>query len=628
MSVYSELRAKANEAWQAVEAPPRPRIAVGITTCSRAQGADETLAAIRRELAKRNLKADVVVTGCWGLCYAEPMVEIAKPSGQRVLYQQVTADRVPQLIDEALDGEGVCALLALAAIGLTPVQGLPSFEALHIITLQTRRLMANCGVIEPESIDQYIGRGGYEGLAQALTMPSEGVIKEVTDAGLWGRGGAAFPTGRKWEFLRGSKSEPKYMICNADEGDPGSFVNRTLMESDPHVIIEGMAIGGYACGASHGYIYIREEYPLCAERMRAAIGQARERGLLGPDILGSGLSFDLEVVRGAGSYVCGEETGLIASIEDRRGMPKIRPPFPAQAGVFAKPTNVNNVETYANVPLIMRHGSPWYATVGTEKNKGTKMFSLSGHVQRVAVLEVPFGMALRRLIDACGGLPEGRTLKAIQPGGPLGGIINAEHVDISLEPEPFREQGALLGSGGLVILDDTSCVIDMCLYFEWFAEDESCGRCTTCHGGTQRMVEILRRIANGAGRSSDKEMLRLLGDTLRWSNCAHGTAAPTVVLNMLDAFPEEYQAHVEGKRCPARVCRGLVRYEIAGDSPNLPEAAAICPTSAIVEAGGGYSIDQGLCIKCDACRELAPEAVRVVDALAPTAVAVSEQLPP
>jgi NADH:ubiquinone oxidoreductase subunit F (NADH-binding) len=502
------------------------------------------------------------------------------------------------------------------------VQGLASIESLNIMALQTRRLMANCGVIEPESIDQYIGRGGYEGLARALATPAEGVIKEVTDAGLWGRGGAAFPTGRKWDFLRGAKNQPKYMVCNADEGDPGSFVNRTLMEGDPHLIIEGIAIGGYACGASRGYIYLREEYPLCAERMNTAIRQARERGLLGPDILGSGFAFDIEVVRGAGSYVCGEETGLIASIEDRRGMPKIRPPFPAQAGVFAKPTNVNNVETYANAPLIMRHGAPWYAAMGTEKNKGTKMFSLSGHIQRVAVLEVPFGTPLRRLIDACGGLLEGRTLKAIQPGGPLGGIINAQHVDIPLEPEPFREQGALLGSGGLVIFDDTACVIDMCLYFEWFAEDESCGRCTTCHGGTQRMVEILRRIANGGGRSSDKEMLRLLGDTMRWSNCAHGTAAPTVVLNMLGAFPEEYQAHVESKHCPARVCRGLIRYEITGTSPKLPDAAAICPTAAIVENNGRYAIDQGLCIKCDACRELAPDAVQVVDALAPATVSV------
>src|SRR4030042_703991 len=426
MSVYSELRAKANEVWQTVETPSRPRIAVGITTCSRAQGAEETLAAIRREVAQRNLTVDVVVTGCWGLCYAEPMLEIAKPSGQRVLYQHVTADRVPQLIDEALDGEGVCDALALAAVGLTPAHGVPSFESLHMITLQTRRLMANCGVIEPESIDQYIGRGGYEGLAQAVATSAEGVIKEVTDAGLWGRGGAAFPTGRKWDFLRGAKGEPKYMICNADGGAPGSFFNRTLMESDPHCIIEGMAIGGYACGASYGYIYIREEYPLCAERMNTAIGQARERGVLGPDVLGTGFSFDMEVVRGAGSYVCGEGTGLLAPIEGRRGMPKIRPPFPAQAGVLAKPPNVNKVETYANVPLIIHHGAPWYTEMGTEKNKGTKMFSLSGHIQRVAVLEVPFAGPLRRLIDACGGLPEGRTLKAIQPGGPLGGLTTAD----------------------------------------------------------------------------------------------------------------------------------------------------------------------------------------------------------
>ncbi len=623
MTAYSDLRAKANEVWQAAETPARPRIAVGITTCSRARGADETLAAIRRELGQRKLAADVVVTGCWGLCYAEPMLEIAKPSGQRVLYQNVTADRVPQLIAEGLAGESACRDLALASLGPVSVDGLPTFESLDVVALQTRRLMANCGVIEPENIDQYIARGGYEGLAKALTTSPEAAIKEVTDSGLWGRGGAAFPTGRKWEFLAGAKAQPKYMVCNADEGDPGSFVNRTLMESDPHCIIEGMIIGAYACEASNGYIYIREEYPLCAERMETAVRQARERGLLGPDVLGSGLTCDIEVVRGAGSYVCGEETGLIASVEDRRGMPKIRPPFPAQAGVFAKPTNVNNVETYANVPLILRHGASWYAAMGTEKNKGTKMFSLSGHIQRVAVLEVPFGTPLNRLIDACGGLPEGRTLKAIQPGGPLGGIISAAHADIALEPEPFRELGALLGSGGLIIFDDTACIIDMCQYFEWFAEDESCGRCTTCHGGTQRMVEVVRRIANGGGRSSDKDILRLLGDTMRWSNCAHGTAAPTVVLNMLAAFPEEYEEHVERKRCPAHVCRGLIRYEITGPSPKLPEAAAICPTAAIVPAAGpaGYVIDQALCIRCDACREIAPEAIQVLDALAQPAEA-------
>jgi NADH:ubiquinone oxidoreductase subunit F (NADH-binding)/(2Fe-2S) ferredoxin len=619
MTAYQELHQKAEGAWRAVESPSRPRVAVGVTTCSRAVGADETLEAIRQEVSRRGLEADVAVAGCWGLCYAEPLVEIAKPNGSRILYQRVTAERVPQLVEEALAStDGVCQEMALASLSPEPVDGLPILSSLDFMAAQeVRPLMANCGVIEPEAIDHYIARGGYAGLAKALGMSEEEVMWEVSDAGagLWGRGGAAFPTARKWEFLRDAKGEPKYMIGNADEGDPGSFVNRTLMESDPHSIVEGMIIGAYATGASYGYIYIREEYPLCAERMELALRQARERGLLGQNILGNGFSYDMEIVRGAGSYVCGEETGLIASVEDSRGMPKIRPPFPAQAGVFAKPTNVNNVETYANVPLILRHGAIWYASLGTEENKGTKMFSLSGHVQRLGVLEVPFGTPLRRLVyEAGGGPPEGRSLKAIQPGGPLGGILHANDVDLPLEPGPFREKGALLGSGGLVLFDDSACIVDMCLYFEWFAEDESCGRCTTCRAGTQRMVEILRRIADGGGRPSDIGLLRLLADAMRYANCAHGQAAPTAVMNSIEAFLDEFQEHIEGKRCPAKVCRGLIRYEIVGESLSLPEAAAICPTAAILRQYGGYTIDQGLCIKCDACRELAPEAVRVVDA--------------
>jgi NADH:ubiquinone oxidoreductase subunit F (NADH-binding)/(2Fe-2S) ferredoxin len=619
MSTYRELRQQAEKAWRAVESPSRPRIAVEVTTCSRAVGADDTLEAIRRELSRRRLEADVAVTGCRGLCYAEPLVEVAKPNGSRILYQKVTAERVPQLVEEAVaSADGVCRELALATLSSQPMDGVPPLSSLHFMAVQEeRRLMANSGVIEPENIDHYIARGGYEGLSKALNMPQEEVLWEVSDAGagLWGRGGAAFPTARKWGFLRDAKGEPKYMICNADEGDPGSFVNRILMESDPHLIVEGIIIAAYGTGANYGYIYIREEYPLCAERMELALRQARERGLLGENILGSGFSYDMEIVRGAGSYVCGEETGLIASVEDARGMPKIRPPFPAQSGVFAKPTNVNNVETYANVPLILRHGATWYASVGTDKNTGTKMFSLSGHVQRVGVLEVPFGTPVRRLAyDAGGGPPEGRSLKAIQPGGPLGGILHAREVDLPLEPEPFREKGVLLGSGGLVFIDDSACVIDLCLYFEWFAEDESCARCTTCRGGTQRMVEILRRISNGGGRPSDLGLLRMLGDAMRYSNCAHGQAAPTAVMNTIETFLDEYMEHIEHKRCPAKVCRGLIRYEIVGKSYNLAEAAAICPTAAIVQKDGDYVIDQGLCIKCDACREVAPAAVQVVDA--------------
>jgi NADH-quinone oxidoreductase subunit F len=635
MPAYEELRAQAEESWRPFAEPQRPLIKVGLTTCSRAAGAQETLDAVRGELAGRGLEADVMVTGCWGLCYAEPIVEVARPGRPAVLYGRVTADQVPQLIEQAVAADGIASDLAVAVLAEEPLddlpadwRGVPPLGSLEFFRLQVRRLMGNCGVIDPEEIDHYIAHGGYEGLAKALSMTDEQVIGEVSESGLWGRGGAGFPTGRKWDFLRTAQNTPKYMICNADEGDPGSFVNRNLMESNPHLIIEGMIIGGHATGASRGFIYIREEYPLPAERMEKAIEQARQRGLLGDNVLGFGSAFDVEVVRGAGSYVCGEETGLISSVEDSRGMPKLRPPFPAQAGVFGKPSNVNNVESFASVPLILRHGAQWYASMGTEKNKGTKMFSPSGQVQRVGILEVPFGTPLSDVVmGAAGGPTEGRVLKAVQPGGPLSGIVPASDIDIGLEPDPFRERGMLMGSGGLVALDDSNCIVDLAIYFEWFAEDESCGRCTTCFAGTRRLLEILRRIAAGRGRSSDPEIMRLLADTMRYANCAHGQAAPTAIMSMFRFFEDELNEHLHNRRCPARVCRELVRYEVIHHSDELPLAEAICPTQAVVRqngdegesASGGarYRIDQGKCVKCDACREQAPYAIAVVDAFGP-----------
>ncbi len=618
MPTYEELRSQVEESWRRLVEPQRPLIKVGLTTCSRAAGAEQTLDTIRKEVADRNLEADVMVTGCWGLCYAEPIVEVARPGKPAVLYGRVTADKVPQLIEQAVAADGIASELALAVLAEEPLDGVQPLGSLEFFGLQVRRLMDNCGIIDPEEIDHYIARGGYEGLAKALGMTDEQVISEVSESGLWGRGGAGFPTGRKWDFLRTAQNTPKYMICNADEGDPGSFVNRNLMESNPHLIIEGIIIGGHATGASRGFIYIREEYPLPAERMETAIEQARERGLLGDNVLGSGFAFDMEVVRGAGSYVCGEETGLISSVEGSRGMPKLRPPFPAQAGVFGKPSNVNNVESYASVPLILRHGAEWYASVGTEKNKGTKMFSPSGQVQRVGILEVPFGTPMSDVVmGAAGGPPEGRTLKAVQPGGPLSGIVPASDVGIGLEPDPFRERGMLMGSGGLVTLDDSNCIVDLAIYFEWFAEDESCGRCTTCFAGTRRLLEILRRIAAGRGRSSDPEIMRLLGDTMRYANCAHGQAAPTAVMSMLRFFEDELNEHLHNRRCPAKVCRDLVRYEVIHHSDELPLAEGVCPTQAVVRDNGRYRIDQGKCVKCDACREQAPYAIAMVDAFGP-----------
>ena len=616
---YEELRKAAEEAWKAVEAPTRPRVTVSVATCSIAAGVEETLPALRAEIARRGLEVDIGITACNGLCYEEPLVRVTRPGGGSVLYGRVTADRVEQLVEEVLAKDGVCRDLAVAVVSGPAVDSIPALAELPFWIPQERRLMARTGVIDPEDIDHYIANGGYSGLDRVLSgMSPEDVIKQVLDSTLRGRSGSDFPTGRKWEFLRTAKGSPKYLICNADEGDPGAFVNRVLLEGDPHAVIEGMAIAAHATGATYGFMYLRHEYPLAHSRVWTAINQARERGLLGENILGSGLSFDMEVVRGAGSYVCGEETGLIASIEDSRGMPKIRPPFPAQSGVFAKPTNVNNVETYADVSLLFREGLDAYRSVGTERNAGTKMFSLSGHIQRVGVVEVPLGTPVARLIyEMGGGLPEGRELKAIQPGGPLAGILPAELTQgLPLEPEEFRPHNVQMGGGGIVMVDDSACIVDLCLHFERFAEEESCGRCTTCRGGTQRLVDILRRIARGEGRRDDIDKMRLLGDTMRYANCVHGQAAPTVVMNTLEFFMDELKTHIFEKRCPAKVCRGLVRYEAAGESDKLPEAAAICPADAILKSEtGSYHISQERCIKCGACREVAPDAIQLVDQL-------------
>jgi NADH:ubiquinone oxidoreductase subunit F (NADH-binding) len=483
--------------------------------------------------------------------------------------------------------------------------------------------MEHMGAIDPEDIDEAIARGAYAGLERSLGMTQEEVIAEVTSSTLGGRGGSYFPTGRKWEFLRTSTSTPKAMVCNADEGDPGAWVNRMTMENDPHALIEGMIIGGWATGAARGYIYIREEYPLAFERLVKAVEQARQRGILGDDVLGMGFAFDMTVVRGAGSYVCGEESGLIASIEDGRGMPKIRPPFPAASGVFGQGSNVNNVESYHTATWVMRNGVEKWKEGGTERNAGSKMFCTSGKVQRVGCFELPFGTPLRQLFEVCGGgLPAGGAVKAIQVGGPLTGLVPPFYLDLGMEPEVYRENKlGSLGGGGFVFLDDTTCVIDLLAQIHWFLEDESCGRCTTCHGGTQRMVEILKRIQRGGGRESDLPKMRLLTDTLRYSNCQHGQLMPVTILHTLDWFKEDLDEHIFERRCRARVCKGLIRYEVDQDAvaarPELTDGLAraldYCPTGAVKLVDGTYLIEDALCVRCNACKELAPEAVRIVD---------------
>ena len=627
MKTYQELRAQADAVWQAVDKPQRPLVRVPIATCSLPGGAAETLDALRSAVADRGLDFDVGVIGENGLCWLEPLVEVRKPGGSTILYQNVTPENVEKLIEEALVQDGVCADLAFAVAAGDDVDGVQRLSDVDFWAIQERRLLARCGVIDPDNIDHYIATGGYSGLAKALEMSQEELIKTVQESTLRGRSGSNFPTGTKWEFLRGKEREPKYLICNADEGDPGAWVNRILMESDPHSVIEGMVIAAHATGATYGYIYLRDEYPLAIDRMEKAIEQARERGLLGENVLGSDVTLDLTVWRGAGSYVCGEESGLLASLDDERGMPRIRPPFPADSGVFAQPTNVNNVESYADVTLMLDKGMEFYQSVGTEANSGTKLFSVSGHIQRVGVVELPFGFPLRELYHAADPAPwqERRTLKAVQSGAALAGILPAHiALKLTLEPEAFREKDVIMGGGGIVFIDDSACIVDLNVMFSWFLEDESCGRCTTCHGGTQRMSEIFRRIARGEGRQDDYGKMEILGQTLQWSNCVHGSASPTIMLRSAEHFREEIDEHINNRRCPAQVCRGLVRYEIAGESEQLPAAAAICPTEAIVQSDDAWSIDQARCIKCDACRDVAPDAVRLVDIAAePVAAAAT-----
>ena len=536
---------------------------------------------------------------------------------QTVLYANVTPDRVDELIEKVAAGQDMPEL-ALGVVEGNPTADIPLLSDHPFMKGQVRRLMANLGITDPENIDHYLAHGGYEGFGKALEMDAEAIVKEMLDSGLGGRGGGGFPAGRKWDFLRTATASPRYLICNADEGDPGAWVNRILMEGDPHLIIEGMLIAALAANADAGYIYIRYEYPLAFERLKQAADQAYEKGLLGKNILGSGKDFDIVVFLGAGSYVCGEETGLINSIDSYRGMPRIKPPFPAQAGLWNKPTNVNNVESYANAPMIMRNGALWWSSVSDAKEKGTKMFTFSGHVKQAGCIEIPFGPTVRSALEQyAGGLSGDLPLKGFQPGGPLSGVLPASDIDLTLTLDPYRERGMFLGSGGIVFFDTSACIVDMCLFFLGFCEDESCGRCTTCHGGTQRATEVLRRIRAGGGRDVDLVNLERLVGTLVWSNCLHGQFAMTSVKTSLKTFRDEYLEHIEQKRCRAGVCPGLIDYRVrtAGD-PALAEAAELCPTGAIVPEGSGYAIDDPRCIRCGACKEVAPNAIDVVDRFA------------
>ncbi len=585
--------------------PPVTVTVCGGTGC-RAFGAEDVLAALHRELERRGLSREfrVKMTGCHGFCEHGPIV-VVRPAGH--FYPGLRPEDVPRLLD-SLRRDAV----EEAFLYVDPVSGqrIVREEEVPFYRGQRRVVLAANGRIDPTSIRDYIAIGGYSALAKALTMAPEEVIEEVTRSRLRGRGGAGFPTGRKWELCRRVPGTKKYVVCNADEGDPGAYMDRSVLEGNPHVVIEGMSIGAYAVGADEGYVYVRAEYPLAVKHLRVAIAQAEELGLLGDDILGTGFSFRLHVFEGAGAFVCGEETALIASIEGRRGQPRPRPPYPVESGLFGRPTVINNVETWANVPHIIGRGADWFRSLGTEGSPGTKIFSLTGRVRNTGLVEVPMGTTLRELIFGIGGgPPDGKAFKAVQIGGPSGGCLPEELLDLPIDYESLTGAGAMMGSGGMVVLDEGTCMVELARFFLEFTQAESCGQCPPCRIGTKRMLEILGRITLGRGQPEDLELLEELAWGVKEASlCGLGRTAPNPVLTTLRYFRTEYEAHLEG-RCPAGVCRALITYTIDPEvCVGCGLCAKACPQGAIVgERGKPHRISVEICIRCGACAAACPK---------------------
>ena len=567
------------------------------------RGAHEVIDALNDELIVQDLIQEVQVleTSRIGDPFRLGPDMLVYPEG--VHYANISVDDIPFLVEEQfLKGRVVEKFRAQEKVVSDVELGAPKAKEVRVV-------LRNCGKIDPHNIEDYIAEDGYSALAKVITEFSpEQVIDEVMRSGLRGRGGAGFPTAKKWKLCRDVPDNPKYLTCNADEGDPGAFMNRRVLESDPHSVLEGMVIAAYATGASMGYIYCRAEYPIAVQNLNIAIAQAREFGFLGKDIFGTDFSFDLEVRKGAGAFVCGEETALMASIEGKRGEPRPRPPFPAVKGVWGKPTNNNNVETYAVVPQIILKGAEWYSSMGTEKSKGTKTFAIAGDVVNTGLIEVPFGISLREVIfDVGGGIKDGKKFKAIQTGGPMGGCLTEQHLDLPLDYEALTAAGSMMGSGGLIIMDNETCMVDMARFFMEFTQDESCGKCTPCRVGTKRLLEIHQKICAGKGEPSDLELLdTLCVEIMRNSLCGLGQGAPNPVVSMLKHFRSEYEAHIYEKRCPAKVCRALIRFEI---QPPVCTGCTVCARNCPVEAISGerrqvHLIDPDKCIRCGICAQV------------------------
>jgi len=604
----------------------RLRIGVGVGTCGLANGADEVLDAIRQEVRKRKLDFVVRGTGCVGFCEMEPLVDVLAPGLPRVFYHRVTPKKARELVGSLAEGNyrsdwalmrlGRDKLLVDVDRELTgKLDGLgdvPVFEELPYYSKQVKIALRNCGFIDPHDIEEYLASGGYSALAKVLTsMRPEEVIDAVESAGLRGRGGGGFATARKWRACREAHGYPKYVLCNGDEGDPGAFMDRSIMEGNPHAILEGMAIGAYAIGSDRGYIYVRLEYPMAVRNLRIAIQQAEKMRLLGENILGTGFDYKVRISRGAGAFVCGESTALMASIEGQVGEPRAKHIHTSEKGLFGRPTNLNNVETWANVPVILQQGPQWFAGIGSETSKGTKVFSVVGKVKNTGLVEVPMGMSLRQIIfDIAGGIAGGRKFKAVQTGGPSGGCLPESHLDLPVDFDRLSEAGSMMGSGGMIVMDDRTCVVEVARYFTDFLRKESCGKCTPCREGVLRMYELLENITAGRGSPQDVQLLEEVSTYVRDNSiCGLGKSAPNPTLSTLKYFRAEYDAHVVDRKCPAGVCRALTTFAVDEKACKAcGRCLEACPTQAISDGKKKRParIDQDKCIQCGVCREVCP----------------------
>lgn len=605
MKVLSDkIVAESKKAWEEFSSPKKARVMVGAATCGRAAGALDIIAEFKKQLQKAGIadKVELVETGCIGLCYAEPLVEVRAENADPILYGKVSVADVEKLVFGHLQKGEILKSKALAVMGENAVDGIVPFKEHEMIKLQKRFVLRNTGLINPESFEHYVARGGYQGLQNALNLTPEDLIEQMKKSGLRGRGGAGFLTGLKWSFAAASKADEKYIICNADEGDPGAFMDRSVLEGDPHSVIEGLMIGAYAIGSHCGYIYVRSEYPLAIERLQIAIAQAEEAGILKNK---DGYYFEVRIKKGAGAFVCGEETSLMGSIEGVRAMPRPKPPFPANKGLFGKPTNINNVETLAAVSSIMREGADYYASLGTEKSKGTKTFSLAGKIARTGLIEVEMGIKLGDIINKIGGgCADGKKFKAVQTGGPSGGCLVPEHLDISVDYESLGAVGSIMGSGGMVVMNEDSCMVEVAKFFLSFTESESCGKCVPCRMGTQHALRILEKITAGEATMEDLDTLEKIAFTMKQSSlCGLGQTAPNPILTTLRYFKDEYIAHIKDKKCPAKACRKLVHFKINPEKcKSCSMCSRACPTGAAHgEKGKPYSIDATKCISCSAC---------------------------